>query len=43
MAALRKRLRLADGGDDYLFFTTDRHGKRIVLRCRKVSRVKRQG
>ncbi len=35
VAALRKRLRIKDGGDDYLFFTTDYNGKKIVLHCSK--------
>ncbi|HUH46577.1 MAG TPA: hypothetical protein VLZ54_05440 [Arenibacter sp.] len=33
VAEIKKRFKIKDGGDDYLFFTTDLHGNRIVLRC----------
>ncbi len=33
---IRKKTGLKDGGDDYLFFTTDINNKRIVLICEKV-------
>lgn len=36
VAQLRKKYKLADGGDDYLFFTTDGEGNRIVIRCKKI-------
>lgn len=34
--ALRKRLKLADGGDDYIFATTLAGGSKVLLHCRKV-------
>ena len=37
VADLRKRLKLKDGGDIYLFATTTAEGERIVLRCSKAS------
>lgn len=33
--ALRRRLRLADGGDTYLFATTLYDGQRVIVSCRK--------
>ncbi len=36
-ADLRKRLRLTDGGDIYLFATTTADGKHILIRCSKPS------
>ena len=33
--ALRKRLKLADGGDDYLFATTLADERRVIIRCTK--------
>jgi len=36
VAELRKRLRLAEGGDVYLFATTLNDGRKILLRCRKL-------
>lgn len=35
VAELRSRLRLKDGGDCYLFATTDRSGHHIIIRCCK--------
>lgn len=35
VADIKKRFKIKDGGTDYLFFTTDVHGKKIVLRCSK--------
>ncbi|WP_152600439.1 class I SAM-dependent methyltransferase [Bifidobacterium callitrichos] len=35
VAALRRKLRLKDGGDAYLFATTDADGRHLVIRCRK--------
>lgn len=35
VAQVRKRTGIAEGGEDYLFFTTDQHGQALVLRCRK--------
>ena len=32
---LRKKFKLKDGGDVYLFFTTDYEGKKIILKCIK--------
>ena len=34
---LRKRLKLADGGDDYIFATTLADGSHCLLLCRKAS------
>lgn len=36
VATLRKKWKLADGGDQYYFFTTDAHNKKIVLLCAKI-------
>jgi len=33
---LRRRLHLAEGGDDYLFATRLKNGKKMLVRCRKV-------
>ncbi len=33
---IRKELKIEDGGDDYLFFTTDLKNDKIVVVCRKV-------
>ena len=35
VAALRKKLKLKDGGDAYLFATTDEAGRHLLIRCRK--------
>lgn len=35
VAALRKKLKLKDGGNAYLFATTDGLGRHLVIRCRK--------
>jgi len=35
VAALRKKLNVKDGGDTYLFFTTDYKGNQIVIVCEK--------
>lgn len=32
---LRKRLKLSDGGDDYLFGTTLADGRHVIIRCKK--------
>lgn len=37
VAVLRKKLSIKDGGDTYLFFTTDTTDKQIVILCRKAS------
>jgi hypothetical protein len=34
--ALRARLRIADGGDVYLFATTLADGRRVVIRCTRI-------
>lgn len=34
---LRKELKIEDGGDQYLFFTTDLNNSKIVVACRKIS------
>ena len=36
VATIRKRFKISDGGEVFLFFTTDMLGKRIVLQCKKV-------
>ena len=33
---LRKRLKITEGGDDYLFATTLSDNTKVILRCRKV-------
>ena len=33
---LRKRLKLAEGGDVYLFATTLADGRKVLIRCEKV-------
>ncbi|GGK60524.1 class I SAM-dependent methyltransferase [Rufibacter glacialis] len=35
VAQLREKVKLKDGGEDYLFATTDLHNKPILLLCRK--------
>lgn len=35
VAGLRRRLRLAEGGDDYLFATTLAGGRHVLVHCRK--------
>jgi 16S rRNA G966 N2-methylase RsmD len=37
VAAIRKKCRIKDGGDVYLFFTTDLENEKIVVVCEKVS------
>ena len=36
VAQLRKKHRIFEGGDTYLFFTSDNEGNRLVLHCQKV-------
>jgi len=36
VAQIRKKTGLKEGGDDYLFFTTDLQDKAIVIHCKKV-------
>ncbi|MCG2459674.1 class I SAM-dependent methyltransferase [Flavobacteriaceae bacterium F89] len=36
VAGIRKKFKIKEGGDIYLFFTKDRDGKLIALRCKKV-------
>ncbi|RNI26137.1 THUMP-like domain-containing protein [Rufibacter latericius] len=36
VAQLREKVKLKEGGDDYLFATTDLHNKPILLLCKKV-------
>ncbi|MDC8004165.1 class I SAM-dependent methyltransferase [Aureisphaera galaxeae] len=38
VASLRKKWRIADGGDVYLFFTTNANNERVVLKCKKVGK-----
>jgi len=33
---IRKKSKIKDGGDHYLFFTTDCHNKHVILICKKV-------
>lgn len=35
VAQIRKRTKIKEGGEDYLFFTTDHKGKPIVIQCIK--------
>ncbi len=36
VASLRQKLKLKDGGDTYLLFTTDLNNQRVVIKCQKV-------
>ncbi len=36
VATLRKKFKIKDGGDIYLFFTTDPDDKKIIIQCKKV-------
>ncbi len=36
VANLRKKLKIKEGGDNYLFFTKDMEGKLVMIRCAKV-------
>jgi len=36
VAEIRRKTGIKEGGDTYLFFTTDRHQKPVVLFCRKI-------
>lgn len=36
VAQLRKQYKIFDGGDKYVFFTTDYIGERIFIQCRKI-------
>ena len=40
VAELRKRLKLKDGGDTYIFATTDNNGAHIIYICAKLSKNK---
>ncbi|NKI27070.1 class I SAM-dependent methyltransferase [Arenibacter sp. 6A1] len=37
VADIRKKFKIKDGGEQYLFFTTDKEGKYVVLQCTKTS------
>lgn len=37
VAELRKKLKLKEGGTTYLFATTDREGRRLIIACRKTA------
>lgn len=39
VAELRKRLKLKDGGDSYLFATTLKEGEKVLIRCKKASNL----
>jgi len=34
--AIRKELKIKDGGDHYLFFTTDMNDSKIIINCKKI-------
>ncbi|WP_109300117.1 SAM-dependent methyltransferase [Aquimarina sp. AU474] len=36
VTSLRKKYKIKDGGEDYLFFTTNNEQKKIVIHCRKL-------
>lgn len=36
VSELRKEMKIADGGDNYLFFTTNLNNEKIVLVCKKI-------
>lgn len=40
VALIRKKTKLKDGGDTYIFFTTDLHNNKIVLICEKIKSLK---
>ncbi len=35
VSVLRKQLKIKEGGDDYLFFTTDLNERRIIIHCKR--------
>ncbi|WP_108808757.1 THUMP-like domain-containing protein [Aquimarina spinulae] len=37
VATLRKKFKIKEGGDDYLFFTTGYDNKKVVIHCKKLS------
>ncbi|MBK5191610.1 MAG: class I SAM-dependent methyltransferase [Flavobacteriaceae bacterium] len=39
VAEIRKELKIEDGGESYLFFTTNLNEKRIVVVCKKISNL----
>ena len=39
VAEIRKELKIEDGGENYLFFTTNLNEKRIVVVCKKISNL----
>ncbi|MCK8520720.1 class I SAM-dependent methyltransferase [Aquimarina sp. D1M17] len=39
VSSLRKKLKIKDGGNDYLFFTTDKEENKLVIHCRKATIV----
>ncbi|WP_396638190.1 class I SAM-dependent methyltransferase [Maribacter sp. R77961] len=40
VSSIRKRLKLKDGGENYLFFTKDLNNKSVVIQCVKVPNIK---
>ncbi len=36
VAAIRKKFKIKDGGENYLFFTINKEQKKIVLQCKKI-------
>ena len=36
VSTIRKKFKISDGGDDYLFFTTSENDQKIILACSKV-------
>ena len=37
VADIRKKFKMKDGGDDYLFFTTNTNNQALIIYCRKIS------
>lgn len=40
VATIRNKFKIKDGGDNYLFFTTDLKNERIIIKCHKVKLYK---
>lgn len=37
---IRKKLKIEEGGNEYLFFTTNLHNEKIIVVCRKITNLK---
>ncbi|TYB76600.1 class I SAM-dependent methyltransferase [Bizionia saleffrena] len=37
VSTIRNKLKLSDGGEDYLFFTTNDNNKKIIILCKKIT------